>query len=1020
MSLPTIFELCQPRDDVVRGAIQEGDFAADLAQVLRGEAPDETKIPALFFANTHPTQGLKNLLHNVCLRFAGRGGEASAIFRLHTQYGGGKTHALIALAHAAGGMQGVANVGEFIDPAIVPRSRVRIAAFDGENADPASGRSMGDGIKALTPWGELAIQLAGPTGYESIRANDEQGIAPGAENIRALFGGEPSLILLDELSIFLRKAKKLSLADQLVPFLTSLFKAVEGTPNAAVVYTLAVGKDGKSHDAYAAENQFIADKMAEAESVSARKATLLDPTTEEETAQVVRRRLFRSIDDDGAAEVIAAYRQLWSTYRDNLPPERAGEDRIERFRRGYPLHPEMMAAFTDKLSTLGSFQRVRGMLRILARGVRHLWEQRPAYAHAMHLHHLDPGHGPIKQEITTRLSLPLFNPPILNDVSGAESGKAALAEDFDRKIYAGLPPYGSIVARPILFHSLAFNDQAKGVNENELLYSVLAPGLDPSFIDDARKRFIEESAYRDDRPNVRLRFLTQANLTVIIRREEGNVDAGDVRTVLNDTIKTIFKNKTLELVPFAATPGDVPDDAGDGKPYLVLINYDADSVRHGEVMVPALVERLFRHRGASGTDFRRHLNNLVFVVADNERKDEMRRKVVYRLALERLCRPDCLAELAEHQQEEVKKLYRESESWVAVAIQQCYRHLFYPSKNRCDGAAVDLAHTAIDVPSAAEEPGSGQKAVVRLLRELNKLRMEDDPPDSPAYIRERTPMRKGQITTFELRAEFRKDPALPMLIGDDIFIKAIRQGVEQGDYVYRSGDLLYGKGDPQPQIRIDEQSLVFTMGYAKEKGIWPRPIPATTPEPSYPPTDGGTAAGGAADADAGFVPAGTDGATPSVAGLPPQPRPEPELKAEGVLREALTQLWEQARDRRIDALALLSLRLFDPSDGFRLMGAVNAVNGATKAVRLNGGYETNDRGTLHVEFEGPIADALPIKDFLDPQFRAAKDRAFDLAFDLDFADGLPLAGDAPEKLTERLARYSSGSAYVTAVARTQH
>lgn len=1002
MSVPTIFDLCQPRDDVVRGAIQEADFAADLAQVLRGEAPDETKIPAQFFANTHPTQGLKNLLHNVCLRLAGRGGEVSSIFRLHTQYGGGKTHSLIALTHAANGMQGVGSIDEFVDPAIVPRGRVRIAAFDGENADPASGRTMGGGVRALTPWGELAYQLAGASGYEAIRANDEKGVAPGAENIRALFGGEPTLILLDELAVFLRKAKTLPVAEQLVPFLTSLFKAVEGTPNAAVVYTLAIGKGGRAEDAYGAEHQFIADKMAEAESVSARKATLLDPTTEEETAQVVRRRLFKSIDDGRATEVIAAYQQLLTTFRDVLPVERAGEDRIARFRRGYPLHPEMMAAFTNKLSTLGNFQRVRGMLRILARGIRHLWEQRPAHAHAVHLHHLDPGYALVKQEIVTRLNLPLFDAPIRNDVSGEEGGKAALAQEFDSKVYVGMPPYGSIVARPILFHTLAFNESLKGLNERELLYSVLAPGLDPSFVDDARKRFIAESAYLDDRPNVPLRFLTEANLTQVIRRQENLIDAGEARGVLNDAIKAIFKDATLDLIPFASEPGDVPDDAGDGRPYLALIGYDADSVRAAEVAVPPLVERIFRNKGAGGTDFRRHLNNVVFIVADEARKDDMRRRVIYRLALDQLRKPERLAELAEHQRDRVKELYRRSEQEVALAIQQCYRHVFYPSRNRLDGATVDLNHSAIDVQSASEAPGSGQKAVVRLLRDLNKLRMEDDAPDSPAYIRDRTPLKKGQITTADLRAEFRKDPALPMLVGDGIFVKAIRLGVELAEYVYSSGELLYGKGDPPAQIRIDEQSFVFTVAYAREKGIWPRPdLPPPPPPPPPPPRGGGPAPRPGID----------DGAAP-----PPVP---PDLVAEGVLREALTRLWEMARSRKIAALGQLSLRLFDPSDGFRLMGAVNAVQGATKTVRLEAGYETSDSGETNLSFTGPINDALPIKDFLDPQFRAAKDRSFDLLFELDFAEGLALGGDAPETLTERLARYSSGAAYVTASAKSQ-
>ncbi len=53
MSLPTLFELCVPRPDVQQGAIAESDFAADLAQVLRGEAPEDYRDPVRFFANTH-------------------------------------------------------------------------------------------------------------------------------------------------------------------------------------------------------------------------------------------------------------------------------------------------------------------------------------------------------------------------------------------------------------------------------------------------------------------------------------------------------------------------------------------------------------------------------------------------------------------------------------------------------------------------------------------------------------------------------------------------------------------------------------------------------------------------------------------------------------------------------------------------------------------------------------------------------------------------------------------------------
>ena len=167
------------------------------------------------------------------------------------------------------------NISEFIDPSLLllleSGGRVRVVAFDGENADPANGRAMGDGVLADTPWGEIACALAGRDGYERVRKSDETQITPGAETLRELFGGEPTLILLDELSVYLRKAGRMGHApDQLTAFLTSLFKAVEGAPNAALVYTLAIGKDGRASDAYGEENQFIADQTGRTDALPRR------------------------------------------------------------------------------------------------------------------------------------------------------------------------------------------------------------------------------------------------------------------------------------------------------------------------------------------------------------------------------------------------------------------------------------------------------------------------------------------------------------------------------------------------------------------------------------------------------------------------------------------------------------------------------------------------------------------------------------------------------------------------------
>jgi hypothetical protein len=755
------------------------------------------------------------------------------------------------------------------------------------------------------------------------------------------------------------------------------------------VYTLAIGKDGKGSDAYSEENQFIADRMAEAESVSARKATLLNPTEDDETVHVLRRRLFERIDEAAAERVIEEYRALWHSHRDALASEATKAETLNGFRDSYPLHPDVMETFTNKMATLANFQRVRGMLRILGRSVSRLWELKPPDATAIHLHHIDPGYEPVRQEFVTRLGQSMYVPAIRSDIAG-EQGKRGLAQELDDEFYHALPPYTTYVARTAFMHSLAFNDQLKGLSPEHLRYSLIGPAVDISFVDAARQRFLANSAYLDDRPGVPMRFLTEANLTQVIRRAEQNTDPGETRAQLNDRIKSIFGGTALEPVPFPGGPWDVPDEIGNGRPLLVVPSYEGCTVGVSVDAAPDLIARIYERKGAEGGSLRQLRNNLVFIVADDSRVDEMRHKMVRRLALRDLKLPDRLAELAEHQQAKVRELEGRSEAEVAIAIQQCFRHLFYPSRNRFPGAAVDLAHSALEIYSASERPGAGQQQIVRSLRELHKLRTPEDEPDAPTYVRDRTPLKRGQITTAALRDEFRRDAALPMLLGDDVFIKGIRKGVENGEYVYQRGGLLFGPDDPITAVNIDEQAVVFTMAYARDHGIWPRAKPEPPehpPEKLEPPRE-----------------------------LQPPDNPDT-FTAEGLLKEALIRLWEQARARRVEEIGSLSIHMFDATDAFRLLGVVAAVRAADrKQAKFEVSYETTNGSTMEVVFTGAPTDAQPVKDFLEPQLRAAKEKNMQARFELSFTEGLPLSGDAVEKLTDQLTRFATGSAYVEATA----
>ena len=404
----TVFDLCVPRDDVAQGRIRDEEFAADLARVVGDADPrdhKEYKDPVVFFCHTHPTRGLRSLLETVCRRLSGTGNEANSIIRLDTQYGGGKTHSLIALVHAVRGMKGVTNVTEFVDPALLPKGKVRLAALDGENADPANGLKLEPGLYAKSLWGQMAYQLAGKAGYELVRKSDETHTAPGDGIIVELFGREPSLILIDEVSVYLRKASRAfpGAAEQFPAFIHALIKAVASTPRVALVCTLAVRADDKeAKDAYKAEQQIAMQAFDEAESVLSRKATQINPTEEDETVDVLRRRLFERVDTEAACEVIAAYADVWDRNKEGLSTDPFDAETRDQFRRGYPLHPETLTTLIEKTSSLSTFHRTRGMLRILARTVFNLWKTRPADAFAIHPHHIDPGFGLVRDEMMTR------------------------------------------------------------------------------------------------------------------------------------------------------------------------------------------------------------------------------------------------------------------------------------------------------------------------------------------------------------------------------------------------------------------------------------------------------------------------------------------------------------------------------------------------------------------------------------------------------------------------------------------
>jgi predicted AAA+ superfamily ATPase len=87
---------------VASGRYQQAEFAADLWQVHMGEGTDEYRNPIEFFRRTYLTESLKRLLVGAVQRLSGQGGDP--VVQLQTNFGGGKTHSMLALHHLVSGV----------------------------------------------------------------------------------------------------------------------------------------------------------------------------------------------------------------------------------------------------------------------------------------------------------------------------------------------------------------------------------------------------------------------------------------------------------------------------------------------------------------------------------------------------------------------------------------------------------------------------------------------------------------------------------------------------------------------------------------------------------------------------------------------------------------------------------------------------------------------------------------------------------------------------------------------------
>jgi hypothetical protein len=181
------------------------------------------------------------------------------------------------------------------------------------------------------------------------------------------------VILIDELVAYVRqfeegKALTGGTFDSNLSFVQALTEALKAVPTAVLLASLP------ESDKEAGSQRGVKALEALAHYFG-RVQALWKPVATEEAFEIVRRRLFASINDKLAMEsVCRAFADFYTANRDDFPHETQESRYFDRLMHAYPIHPEVFDRLYEDWSSLDNFQRTRGVLKMMAKVIHRLWK----------------------------------------------------------------------------------------------------------------------------------------------------------------------------------------------------------------------------------------------------------------------------------------------------------------------------------------------------------------------------------------------------------------------------------------------------------------------------------------------------------------------------------------------------------------------------------------------------------------------------------------------------------------------
>lgn len=686
-------EVIRPHDDVARGEFNASEFAADLHLVATGEASPEYSNPVDFFSRTYVTEGLKDLLSRALRRISGDM-NASPVVNLQTNFGGGKTHSMLALYHLFSG-QPVSNYPQEIQDLVAENGSIKLedlnvkrVALVGTSLKAGSPSVKSDGTEVNTIWGELAWQLGGKEAFDIVAESDRTGTSPGDLLTKLFKEFSPAIILIDE---WVAYARQLVGKDDLpagtfetqFTFAQALTEMVQGIPGVMLIVSVPASDainaesqaSGSDIEIGGANGQIALDRL---QNVVRRVADQWRPTSKQESFEIVRRRLFQNPDAQGHADIAAIAKKFVTLYRENhgqFPVEAEDPKYEARMVASYPIHPELFDRLYEDWSTLERFQRTRGVLSLMSAVVHELWDT--GDSSPMIMSGSIPLDEPRVNQVLTQYLDDAWKPIIDADIDG----ESAVSNKIDNdRPNLGQRHITRRIARAIFMGSAPrLRSTRKGLEKQYLWLGVAMPGDAIGNFGSAIDLMSQRSTYFFEEQG-HYWFDTQASASKTakdyadrMRDEPEKVWQEIVERLQGESQKRgIFGG--IHIAPLSS--GDVPD-AESVRLVVVHPKYGFSKKTGESSSAVDFIRQVIETKG--GTQ-RIHRNTLVFAVGDSERLESLEEAVRQFLGWQLVARNYESLNLNAQQKKQADEWVKRTNEAVTDKISDAYSWASFPNQ----------------------------------------------------------------------------------------------------------------------------------------------------------------------------------------------------------------------------------------------------------------------------------------------------------------------------------------------------